>query len=496
MRTRLSLRWRLAATYAGIALLTAVVLGGLLVWVLADYYAQAEDGYLSAAAHRVTENLTRSDALPSDLATQAAISALDSQTRVRVYSTSGKLLADSGSPSQIDPSALFARPSQPGSASPGPSRPASDAVSPPSSSSSASPQPRGQPLPAPLGNGLFSSESSSTPRSSRTLTTVLKTSSGVALGTLTLSEGPASGSDVLTGVVEALMLAALAAVLASAVAGYMLSRQISEPLAELTGVADRMAAGDLTARATVSGTDEVGRLSASFNGMAERMEQTITALRRFVADAAHEIGTPLTALHADLELAETSIEPGDGLRFVRRALTQAYRLEHLSSGLLSLSRLESGDAMPTDASADLSSAVRTAVDAAASRAEQKDVELLAAVDENAARARGDEHAFATIIDSLLDNAIKFTPSGGTVEVGLRTEGDSAVLWVSDTGIGIPETEQAGVFERFYRARNVPDYAGSGLGLAIVRATVERLDGAIGFTSSPKGTRFEVRLPLA
>jgi signal transduction histidine kinase len=483
---RSSLRWRLAASYAGIALLTAVVLGGLLVSVLADYYGRAETSYLRAATTRVGSALTRGGALPSDLPRQVLISALDTQTRVRVYSTSGALLADSGSPSQIDPSELFSRSATPQTGTDGPS-----------SQSTASAHPRGQPpLPAPLGSGFFGSETTTGPRSAQQLQTPLTTSGGLAIGSILLSDGPASGSDVLAGVVEALLLAGLVAVFASAVAGYVLSSRLSEPLVDLTGVADRMAAGDLAARAHVSGTDEVGRLGTSFNGMAERIEQTVTALRRFVADAAHEIGTPLTALQADLELAESALEPGDGLRFVERALVQARRLEDLSAGLLHLSRLEAGGAAQPDALCDAAAVVRAATDAAASRAEQAGVSLLTAVGAEAVPVRASDGTLGTIVDGLLDNAIKFTPSGGRVEAGVRSEGDEAVLWVADTGIGIPAAEQSGVFQRFYRARNVPAYPGSGLGLAIARATVERLSGSIGFESSDAGTRFEVRLPLA
>lgn len=472
-----SLRWRLAATYAGIALLTAVVLGGILVSVLSGYYTRSEDSYLRASAGRVSENLTRGDTLPSDLAQQVLISALNTQTRVRVYDTAGTLLADSGSPSQIDPSRLVTRPSQP---------------------DTSSPRPQGQrPLPAPLGSGFFgSSVATNAPRSQRTLQTTLTTPAGVTLGSVLLSDGPASGADVLLGVVQALLLAGFIAIVAAAVAGFLLSRRISEPLVELTGVADRMAAGDLGARASARGDDEVGRLSASFNGMADRIETTVTALRRFVADAAHEIGTPLTALQADLELAESSLDEGDGRRFVTRALGQARRLEDLSSSLLRLSRLEAGEALATSATADAVAVVRAAADAAASRAEQAGITLTSHVPATPLVVSGATDTLGAIVDSLLDNALKFTPEGGAVEAGARPEGDDAVLWVSDTGIGIPASEQEGVFERFYRARNVPSYPGSGLGLAIARATVERLGGTIGFTSSDKGTRFEVRLPLA
>ena len=157
-----------------------------------------------------------------------------------------------------------------------------------------------------------------------------------------LSDGPASGRDVLASVAQALVLAAVVAVTLAALAGYLLSGRISKPLVALTATSDEMAEGHLGARADIDRDDEVGRLAASFNSMADRIEATVTTLRRFVADAAHEIGTPLTALQADLELAE---EPAgvDERVFVRRALEQARRIEDLSANLLRLSRLEAGE---------------------------------------------------------------------------------------------------------------------------------------------------------
>ena len=257
-----------------------------------------------------------------------------------------------------------------------------------------------------------------------------------------------------------------------------------------------MAEGDLASRAGVERADEVGRLAVSFNAMAARIEGTVTALRRFVADAAHELGTPLTALQADLELADSSAEPDDRARLLHRAMAQARRLEDLSANLLRLSRIEAGETSPTAERTDLAAVVRSSSDAAASRAEQAGVTLTVDVAGGGLTVDGDPAKLGVVIDNLLGNAVKFTPEGGRVEVGARRDGPEVVAWVADTGIGIPEAEQAHIFERFFRARNVPAYAGSGLGLAIVRATVESLGGSVGFVSSAEGTRFEVRLPAA
>ncbi len=222
----------------------------------------------------------------------------------------------------------------------------------------------------------------------------------------------------------------------------------------------------------------------------------MVALRRFVGDAAHEIGTPLTALRADLELAEGVASTDDERRLIGRALTQADRLQSLSESLLSLSRIEAGDPNGTIERVDLAATVSEAAEAVASRAEQAGLELGVDVPSPALYVMADPARLRTVVESLLDNAVKFTPDGGTVTVTARADGGWATATVADTGIGIPEAEHGDVFSRFHRARNVSAYQGSGLGLAIVLATVERYGGAVSFESSDAGTRFEIRLPLA
>lgn len=469
-----SLRWQLALTYAGIALLTAALLGGILVSVLGRYYIRAEDAYLNAAAERVARQL--SSPVPADVGQRVALAALGTQTRVRVYDASHALLYDSGSPQTIDPRSIV----QGEEERPGLS---------------------GERLPRPLGGGgIFGGPAGSTARSSRQLRLELTgsttTGDGQTLGYLVLSEAPASGRDVLIGIAQGWIVAAVIAVLLAAIAGYLLSRRISHPLVVLTETSDRMAEGDLSARAAVDRADEVGQLSESFNTMAERIETTVVALRQFVADAAHEIGTPLTALQADLELAEAEASTDDERRLVRRALTQARRLEDLSTNLLKLSRLEAGDASVRIEPVDVTLLARHGADAVASCAEQAGLDFEVRIAEGPIVVRADAVKLQVVIENLLDNAVKFTPEGGRVTLDVVREDDSGLVSVADTGVGIPAAEHDKVFSRFHRGRNAAAYPGSGLGLAIVRASVERFGGSVAFESSESGTRFDVRLPLA
>ena len=468
MRTR-SLRWRLALTYAGMALLTAVILGGILIAVLASHYTRAEDDYLTASAQLIVAD-------PPPLTTMAALTswaqaaAITTQTRVQVYDQGGTLVVDSGSPDALTAESLLGGSfDEPGHGHRDRDR---------------------DDLPDPMGNGLFGTGGGGS-RSERTLTMDMGRGAYVKL-----SEGPASGRDALMSAVVGWVVAAALAVALAALAGWLIARRIARPVVALTEASDRMAAGDLGARAPVAGGDEVGRLGESFNGMAARVETTVTSLRRFVADAAHEIGTPLTALQADLELAERKAQSDDERRLVDRALVQTARLAGLSNNLLQLSRLEAGEPAGEAQSSDLAAVARELADGVASRAEQAGVELELDVDAGPLPVPLGQARLQTVLANLLDNAVKFTPEGGAVRLAVHREGGEAVATVADTGVGIPADEQRAIFERFHRARNVSAYPGNGLGLAIVKAAVERAGGTVSFVSSEAGTAFRVALPTA
>jgi signal transduction histidine kinase len=139
---------------------------------------------------------------------------------------------------------------------------------------------------------------------------------------------------------------------------------------------------------------------------------------------------------------------------------------------------------------------RELAEGTASRAEQAGIDLDLDIAETPLAVPLGRSRLQTVLANLLDNAIKFTPDGGTVSLSVRPDGTRAVATVADTGVGIPADEQAEIFGRFHRARNVSAYPGNGLGLAIVKAAVEQAGGAVSFTSSGSGTTFRVSLPVA
>ena len=449
-----SLRWQLSFAFGGMALLAVALLAAILLGLLADYYARSETGYLKEASQRVF-NQRIPTLTGSALGTWTIRSALAAQLRLCVYDAGGALLADSGSPENLNPSMIGSSVSTP--------------------------------LPEAGGS------STEAPRSARALRVSLPASAGLPSGYVVLSGPPSPGGGVLRNVAMASLIAGALAVTIAALVGYFLAIRMARPISRLTVATNEMAAGDLSARAAVQANNEFGQLASSFNDMAERTEANVAALQRFVGDAAHQIGTPLTALQTDLQLAQKAATNPEEHRLVARAFAQAERLGDLADRLLQLSRIESA-AVPGGLSSDVITAVEVATNAVASRAEAAGVDLrVAAADRLLVRA--DAARLEAIVSNLVENAVKFTAAGGVVSVVARPVGGQAVLTVSDTGVGIPAVELEAVFSRFHRAPNASGIPGNGLGLAIVDTAVRSLGGTVSVDSDDRGTAFTVQLPL-
>jgi len=344
------------------------------------------------------------------------------------------------------------------------------------------------------GYGLTAETPVDGPRSDQAVRATVRDASGGVLGYVDLSEGPAYGSEIVSRVALSWAVAGIVAVILAAVAGWWISRRITEPLTDLAGVTARMAAGDLAARADTARRDELGALARSYNEMAERVEGMVGALRRFVADAAHELHTPLTALRTNLELAEGAEDPAARHDYLTQTQAQVARLERLSGGLLDLSRLESGAAHADHAPLDLAALVREQCERYASQAEQAGLAFVLETPATPLMVSGNTTQLLRTLDNLVDNAVKFTPEGGRMSIILRAAGGGqAELCVADSGIGIPAEDLPDLFTRFHRGRNAGSYAGNGLGLAIVRAIVEAHGGTVSAERLDRGTRLKLRL---
>ena len=218
--------------------------------------------------------------------------------------------------------------------------------------------------------------------------------------------------------------------------------------------------------------------------MADSIETQVAALRRFVSDAAHELGTPLTALRINLELIDDELIPP--------ALEQVERIDALTRSLLTISKLEALDSRPQHDDVDLSVLLRELADFYASRAEQANLSFDLEILDDSIKIKGDANQLKTLVNNLLENAIKFTPAGGQIRVGLKTQDDAVQLTVANTGIGIPEDDLPQLFSRFHRGHNASAYPGSGLGLAIVKAIADRHRAKVSVKSDQSGTVFVVQ----
>ncbi|MFJ4776069.1 ATP-binding protein [Streptomyces sp. NPDC088762] len=293
---------------------------------------------------------------------------------------------------------------------------------------------------------------------------------------------------------------ALAAFAAAALVAAGISRWLMRPLLDLDRAVEGLTAGSLQARA-VSGTGppELRHLRQHFNAMAEAVSDSIGRQRDFVADASHQLRNPLATLVLQLENVEPYVTPGPGRAEHTRALDEAERLEELLDGLLALARVEAGAAEPAEQ--DVSRAVRERVRAWTPVFRDAGLALEPAASgpaEQGLRARALPDAAGRILDALLDNAVKFVPSGGRVEVSATRGADGwAVVRVADDGPGVREDQLGLLLRRFTRSPEHQNVRGSGLGLAIAdeiaRISGGRLDVA---GNTPHGLVVELRLPLA
>lgn len=278
-----------------------------------------------------------------------------------------------------------------------------------------------------------------------------------------------------------------AGLLAGLVLAFGLAGSLSRPLTRLAAAARRLGAGDLSARAEkVGGASEIDELARSFDDMADRLERTVRAQREFVANASHQLRTPLTGMKLRLESAIAESNDQDVRRRLEAADREVDRLAEIVDRLLDMSRdIEEG--RPTHV--DLGDAVERALARWNERASGRETTLLARG--NGGQAQANPSDVDQILDNVLDNAVSYAPGEITIETSVQD--GTALLVVQDRGPGIPQSEISRVTERFYRARGAPA-GGTGLGLAIARDLAEKWGGSVDVTSAPgEGTRIEIRL---
>jgi signal transduction histidine kinase len=229
--------------------------------------------------------------------------------------------------------------------------------------------------------------------------------------------------------------------------------------------------------------------------MMERLSCSFTQIRQFSADVSHELRTPLTIVRGQLEVALFTAKTTEQYREAMvNALEDVERLSNIIRALLMLSQAESGQLVLKKTSLDLAEAVRDMVEEFQIPAEANGVELVAHLPEHCP-IQADRTQIERLLSNLVSNAVKYTPSGGKVEVSVTGEGDRVRLVVADNGVGIAPDHLPHIFDRFYRVPSADPEKGLGLGLSFVVWIVKAHDGTIDVQSEPgKGTTFTVNLP--
>jgi len=246
--------------------------------------------------------------------------------------------------------------------------------------------------------------------------------------------------------------------------------------------------------------DEISRLVVTLNGMLARLEQSFSSLRRFTADASHELKTPLMVLRAGVERGLTHPQtPRDVLQSLDETLDQINQMTEMVDNLLTLARADEGRAPLALEESDLRELVADVSETAGILGEDAQVRVTTHMPEGPVMLPVDRHRVRELLLNLVTNAIKYTPSGGLVGLSLTEEDGAVTLMVSDTGVGIAPGDLPHIFDRFWRAdparSRTGERAGTGLGLAITKWIAEAHGGSITVQSRPgRGTVFTVHLP--
>jgi signal transduction histidine kinase len=272
---------------------------------------------------------------------------------------------------------------------------------------------------------------------------------------------------------------------AAAAIGAYAARRITRPLRQLNDMASRFSDGDLTARSPVEGPPETQTLARTLNQAGERLDTLIASQRNFVADASHQLRTPLTALRLSLDNIADGVDDAFVREDVEQATAEVVRMSRLVNGLLVLARAEArvtaAEPLP------LTDLVRERLSVWRPAADERGVTitLRGSADGRPSVLASPGH-LDQVLDNVLSNALEVSPDGGTITVRVEPSGDEVVLSVLDEGPGMSDADKSRAFDRFWRGQGLTGRSGSGLGLAVVKQLVTDDGGTVTLRDAPGG----------
>ena len=349
------------------------------------------------------------------------------------------------------------------------------------------------------GNSWQSTVTASNGQAVRIYSMALTDNSSI-FGVLQVGESLAQLTSTLQSVTIALLLITPFVLLLGAFGSYWLAKRAFRPILHLTRTAREIKAGDLHRRVPVPHSrDEVHNLALTLNEMIGRLDQAFTQQRRFVADASHELRTPVTAIRSMIEVAlEDSLSLDEYHEILSEIKAESERLGSIINDLLVLARADEDQLLLDHEPVRLDLLASDVADTMEPLANERGITLLLQALEPAT-VMGDTARLIQVMMGLVDNALAYTNAGGTVTLNVEARDEVACLTVRDTGIGIGEEDKAHIFERFYRADPARSRAagGSGLGLSIAQWMIQAHGGTITVESQlGQGSTFMVTLPLA
>lgn len=303
-------------------------------------------------------------------------------------------------------------------------------------------------------------------------------------------------NNTINRIVVLLILIGLFVIGISGIVSIFLANSIVKPLLEVTKVAEKMADGQLQVRGQVRINDEIGQLSNTLNFMAEELLKKEQIKNDFISSVSHELRTPLTSIKgwAITLQGDDNIDPGllsDGLKIIE---TESDRLSKMVEDLLDFSKFISARVSLEKAIFPIRETILMLKKQYMPRARDNDIDLNVSISDDVGLFLGDENRIKQLLLNLLENAVKFTPAGGRVDLDAYTQDNNLVLTVKDTGIGIPPEDLPHVKEKFYKGKHSKSH--SGIGLSICQEIVSLCNGSLEIESEvDKGTVVKVVLPI-